>query len=322
MQNTLTKPASKSAFEAVTPHVARVSHKIVNSYLVADEGSRQWILVDTGLKTSAGHILSAVEERFGPHASPEAIVLTHGHFDHVGAAARLARHWNVPVYAHRLETPYLNGRSKYPPADPTVGGGLLTVLSRFLSRGPINLGGRLRVLPENGDVPGLMPHWRWIHTPGHSPGHVSLFDERERVLIAGDAFVTTKQESAAAVLAQRQQVNGPPAFLTPDWSAARDSVRQLSLLNPRIAATGHGIPMGGEALQRQLRFLVANFENVAVPRRGRYVHEPALMDEHGVISVPPPISDPVPRMAVALVAMAAVATAFVLVQRNRRSRAS
>ena len=41
-----------------------------------------------------------------------------------------------------------------------------------------------------------MPGWRWVHTPGHTAGHVSLFRDADRTLIAGDAFVTTKQESA------------------------------------------------------------------------------------------------------------------------------
>ena len=56
---------------------------------------------------------------------------------------------------------------------------------------PINLGNRIQLLPEDGTVP-HMPGFRWIHTPGHSPGHVSLFREGDRALIAGDAFVTVK----------------------------------------------------------------------------------------------------------------------------------
>ena len=307
--------------EPITPHVSRISHAVVNSYIVEDPDSRNWVLVDAGLKSSAMRIVKAAEERFGPGARPAAIILTHGHFDHVGALARLIERWKVPVYAHRLETPYLTGRSQYPPPDPTVGGGLMAVLSRFFTRGPINISGHLRVLPDNGDVPGLMPNWRWLHTPGHSPGHVSLFNDREGVLIAGDAFVTTKQESAFSVMMQRQQVNGPPAYFTPDWRAARDTLRELAALNPKVAATGHGIPMRGEVLRRQLQLLAMHFENAAMPRRGRYVRHPALMDEHGVISIPPPVPDPWPRMAAVAASFLIAATVFSLWQR-RRSRTS
>ena len=72
-----------------------------------------------------------------------------------------------------------------------------------------------------------LPGWRVIETPGHSPGHVSLFRESDGVLIAGDAFVTTKQESLLAVMTQRQELRGPPMYFTCDWDAARESVQKL-----------------------------------------------------------------------------------------------
>ena len=199
----------------------------------------------------ASSIAHAAAERFGPNSRPQALILTHGHFDHVGDLPSLADHWDVPVYAHELEMPYLTGRSSYPPPDPAVGGGGMSFLSRFYPRGPINLGDRVHILPADGGVPG-MPGWRWIHTPGHSPGHVSLFRDSDRVLIAGDAFVTTDQESAMAALMQPQYVHRPPAYYTPDWQAARSSVEALARLQPEVAATGHGVPMRGEEMRRQL----------------------------------------------------------------------
>jgi glyoxylase-like metal-dependent hydrolase (beta-lactamase superfamily II) len=68
-------------------------------------------------------------------------------------------------------------------------------LSPLYPRGPVNVSGRLRALPADGSVPG-MPGWRWVHTPGHTPGHVSLWRESDRTILAGDAFITTRQESA------------------------------------------------------------------------------------------------------------------------------
>ena len=109
---------------------------------------------------------------------PEAIILTHGHFDHVGSLERLLQLWDVPVYAHTLELPYLTGRSSYPPPDPLVGGGAMAWSSKLYPRGPIDLDGRAQALPDDHTVPGL-PGWRWIHTPGHSPGHVSLVRESD-----------------------------------------------------------------------------------------------------------------------------------------------
>ncbi len=194
--------------------------------------------------------------------------------------------WDVPVYAHELELPYLTGRSSYPPGDPTVGGGLMARSAMLYPRGPIDLGRHVHALPSSGRVPS-MPGWRWIHTPGHSPGHVGLFRSSDRALIAGDAFVTTKQESALAVLTQYRRVHGPPAYFTPDWSSAWRSVWQLAELEPQIAATGHGLPMYGRRLRRGLRALARQFETRAVPRQGRYVDHPAVTSERGVLYVPP-----------------------------------
>ena len=97
-----------------------------------------------------------------------------------------------------------------------------------------------------------MPGWVWVATPGHSPGHVSLFRDEDRLLIAGDAFVTTKQESLLSVLTQRKEIHGPPMYYTPDWNAARNSVRRLAELRPQIAATGHGMPMDNPRLCERL----------------------------------------------------------------------
>jgi hypothetical protein len=68
---------------------------------------------------------------------------------------------------------------------------------------------------------------------------------------------------------------------------AENSVRKLSNLQPRIAATGHGKPMMGRELRESLNHLTSSFQKEAVPSQGRYVGSPALADESGVEFVPP-----------------------------------
>jgi glyoxylase-like metal-dependent hydrolase (beta-lactamase superfamily II) len=291
------EPKRRTWPNRLAPDLAILRTVIVNLYLYGRPGapSGSWVLIDTGMPGSASRIIRAAEEWIGPGARPAAIILTHGHFDHVGSVQALAERWDIPVYAHRLELPYLTGRSSYPPPDPTVGGGAVAAMARFYPRGPINLGRQVRTLPEDGSVPG-MPGWRWIHTPGHTPGHVSLFRDADRTLIAGDAFVTTKQESATAVLTQRPELHGPPAYYTPDWESARQSVVRLAALEPLRVATGHGPPVQGEEMLAALHELARTFERIAVPSRGRYVGQPAVADENGVVTVPPPVSDPLPRI--------------------------
>ena len=193
----------------------------------------------------------------------------------------------------------------------------MSSLSRFFPRKGVNLGGGIHALPKEGTVPGL-PQWRWVHTPGHSPGHVSLLRDSDRTLIAGDAFVTVKQESLGAVMMQVQGVSGPPAFFTPDWEAARKSVEVLNSWEPQVAATGHGVPMSGPQLLDQLRTLAADFEDLAVPSRGRYVGHPVLADERGIVLLPPPVSNPWPKVAGFGMALVAVGATFEYLRRRRK----
>jgi glyoxylase-like metal-dependent hydrolase (beta-lactamase superfamily II) len=304
----------------VAPGLAYLRDRIVNvAFLGASDGrDGPWVLVDAGLGGASGRIIDAAESLYGRDAAPSAIVLTHGHFDHVGSLRALVRHWQVPVYAHELELPYLTGRSSYPPPDPAVGGGAMAFFSRFYPRKPIDLGDDVSALPADGGVP-FVGEWRWIYTPGHTAGHVSLFRDRDHVLVAGDAFVTTKQESLMAVATQRPEVHGPPAYYTQDWRAAEASVQELAALEPELVVTGHGVAMRGERLKRELRDLSANFRTRAVPRRGRYVREPAIADRTGVVYVPPPVPDRVGR-AVVGVAVAAVAAVALTAVRRRSSR--
>ncbi len=294
----------------VTSDVACQQVLMVNLFFIGAPGARtgEWTLVDAGVFNCAARIKAAAAELYGANSKPNSIILTHGHFDHIGAVKELAEEWDVPVYAHPLEMPYLTGRSSYPPPDPTVGGGAMARLSFTYPRGPIDINDRVQALPADGTVAGMLG-WQWIHTPGHTPGHVSLFRERDRTLIAGDAFVTTKQESAIAVLTQKEEVNGPPKYFTPDWEAARRSVETLAALEPNIAATGHGLPMRGAEMQRELQELARDFERLAVPRQGRYVGHPAMADETGVVSIPPAVSDPMPKVlvGVGVAALAGVA---------------
>ena len=264
----------------IAPDLAYRRLAIVNVVFcgASGAGDRGWVLVDAGLLGTKGLITAAAAERFGENARPSAIVLTHGHFDHVGVIEDLATDWDVPVYAHPLELPYLDGRASYPPGDPSVGGGAMAALSRFYPRSPVNLGTRLRTLPDDGSVPPL-PGWQWIHTPGHSVGHVSLWRPADRALIAGDAFVTTNQESAYAVAVQRAEMHGPPTYFTVDWDEAAASVARLAALEPELVITGHGEPMQGPTMRAALHQLAKTFDQVARPRSGRYLEHPARAED-------------------------------------------
>lgn len=278
---------TQDGLHEIAPDLAYRRLAIVNVVYFGrpDAGDRQWVLIDAGVAGTAGLITADAESRFGK-SRPAAIVMTHGHFDHVGALKTLAEQWDTPIYAHELELPYLDGRSAYPPPDPTVGGGLMAALARFYPQDPVDVRPWLHVLPPDSSIP-VMTGWHWLATPGHSPGHISLWRAGDSALIVGDAFITTKQESAFAVATQRPELHGPPMYYTPDWENARHSVERLARLEPELVVTGHGPAMRGPAMLAALRILARDFDQVAVPEKGRYVDEPARADRSGVTYVPP-----------------------------------
>jgi glyoxylase-like metal-dependent hydrolase (beta-lactamase superfamily II) len=296
--------------------IVRVPILFVNAYLVdvePENPSGGWVLVDSGLPgLGAPAITRAAAARYGARP-PRAIVLTHGHFDHAGSAARLATAWQVPILAHDLELPYLTGRSDYPPPDPTVGGAL-AMMSRTFPHAGIDLGGLIRRFDDSASP---LPDWRAIHTPGHTSDHLSLFRESDGMLLAGDALATMNQESWVSTVTLERELRWPPAPLTTDWTAANASVHRLAALRPRAIAAGHGLPITGDDTAGAMEIFASHF---APPRGGRYVRRPARADQRGVVSLPPPVADPVGG-AIRGGAIAAAATGVMLTVGRARRRA-
>ncbi len=246
--------------------------QIVNVIMIGDPNQGSWVLIDAGMPKSGKEILAVAKDRFGENNKPAAIVLTHGHFDHVGGLDDLLAEWAVPVYAHPLEFPFLTGERAYPKPDPSVEGGLLAKISFIYPTDPIDIKNHLLPLPTDHSVPN-MPGWVWIPSAGHSPGHVSFYRGMDRTLVSGDAIITVRQDSLYKVLLQKSEINGPPRYLTTDWAAAWESVKNLSLLHPALLVPGHGTAIENEALEEGLKTLVEEFDRIAIPDHGKYVDE-------------------------------------------------
>ena len=288
------------AIGRVAPDVGWQPISFVNAYFVGHSGG-PWALIDSGLPGRSKQIYDAAEARFGGGSRPEAIYLTHGHYDHSGSALDLAERWDVPIFAHRMELPYLTGQSDYPPPDPTIGGAM-AFLCRFMPHRTRNLGERVRQLPS-GELPGLVG-WEVIATPGHSPGHISFFRPDDRVLLAGDAFATMDMDSWAGLASGRKRLSRGGAPFNIDWHATKASVRRLAELHPNVVACGHGIPLVDDALPERMQRLA---DHLPIPRRGRYVETPAVVDETGVLALPPAPFDPVPLATAAALFVAGIA---------------
>ena len=258
-----------SSYKLIRPNIYLLDFTIANAFIIFDE-SHNWILVDTGLENSMKFIEEVADKHF--EVKPKAIILTHGHFDHIGCIKQLVKKWDIPVYAHQQEFPYLTGKKDYPKPDPTVDGGLVSKLSPSFPHSSINISKYLYTLPENNSVP-YLEDWEWIHTPGHTEGHISLYNNKDKTLIVGDAFTTLKQESFTSVATKKEEISGPPAYLTTNWEDAYNSIVKLKNLEPYLALPSHGEAMVGDSLSKHLDYLIFNFED-KMPKEGRFVERP------------------------------------------------
>lgn len=170
-------------------------------------------LVDAGIPKMAKGILTSIEQL---EAGPlKHILLTHGHSDHVGALKKIQSETQVPVFAHKMEIPYMEGDKRYPRRK------------KFEMNVEKNM---VQPLPtDKHEVPiqfsGLQPYL----TPGHSPGHVVYYHEADNVLLAGDLFTS-----------KRGKIQQPLALFTGDMQAAVKSSTILEQLQPERLEVCHG----------------------------------------------------------------------------------
>jgi len=237
-----------------------------------------WVLIDAASANCGQLIRKTAESLFGANTRPASILLTHDHPDHAGSALELARMWGCPVYVHPDELPLaavgdLSTVEKYAnPLDRWIILPLLRAMPRrwvesMLSKA--SLKDVAQGFDPGAPVPNLLD-WECIPTPGHTPGQVAFLRRSDGVLITGDAIVTVDLDSFWGFLLwslrlNKQRVCGPPWYSTWNWQTAKESVTVLAGLEPRVLASGHGVPMTGERTARELRAFADHF-SIAEPK--------------------------------------------------------
>ena len=268
-----------------------------------DEGSKWW-LVDAGYLGSFVAIRDAVAKQLGRDSRPEAILLTHGHADHAGAARDLAVYWDVKIYAHKRELSFLTGKLDYPPGDTSVGGPT-GLIAPFLPIKGYDFG---EAVADIATTP-LPTGWKIIETPGHTPGHISFWQATTKTLLAGDACTTMGLHGWRGLISTiggQKWVMPPPSAFTMDWIQVRRSLRKLDALGVENLYCSHGkarLKDTDSALDTDRMHYLAEWSSF--PRKGRYVSEPVRVLENNTLAIPPKSKDPV-NDAAKIIGIAAV----------------
>ena len=196
-------------------HIPVMPRYLINTYLIGS------VLIDAGIKLSGKTLRNALGSRqLTAHA------LTHAHPDHQGASAYLCQTLGIPFWVGARDVAAAES-GQIAPTMPDARHPVIWFEQTFMA-GP---GQRVERALQDGD---LIEDFRVIETPGHSPGHLCFWRERDGVLIVGDVlrninFFTTRPE-----------LGEPLKVFTPDPETNRQSIKKIAALKPSVVCFGHG----------------------------------------------------------------------------------
>jgi glyoxylase-like metal-dependent hydrolase (beta-lactamase superfamily II) len=217
----------------VTAKVYQITHRGVNIILIAEE---ELTLIDTGFRGSSPRIISFIHSLGRSVEDVSLIIITHNHLDHAGGLAELKKLTKAKVAIHRADIsdeesqlPYRSIVRKLLHIPP------FSILRPLIYAKPEDVDLQL----EGGEVLSPLGGLRVIHTPGHTPGSISLFSPKKKLLIVGDTLNN-----------RHQNLHLPPRMVSTDLTQAIDSVKRIAQLDFDILCFGHGKPLTNDASAR------------------------------------------------------------------------
>jgi hydroxyacylglutathione hydrolase len=195
-----------------------------NSYLVA-ESDGTLTLVDAGMQADGKRILEFITSKMNRKSSEvKTIVVTHCHVDHTRGLAAIKAATRAKVAVHEADADFVSGKKRYPSPGGAMGFAF-SVMSPFFKTTPVEPD----IMLKEGDTVGRLAVF---HTPGHTPGSISLYDGQDRVLFVGDTARFMKG-----------RLEGPPPRFTQHMDQAKSSIERLSSLDFVVMLSGHGEPL-------------------------------------------------------------------------------
>jgi glyoxylase-like metal-dependent hydrolase (beta-lactamase superfamily II) len=215
-----------------------------NAYLLQADGDAA--LIDTGLRQDRERLVAALAQSGLRPGQLRSVYLTHAHCDHAGNAAFLAAQ-GAAIHLHRAEAPFFGLPLRtYAQSGPQMLLRPLTILSFLIGELAYPVERRhVDVLHEDDDLidaPG--GPLRVIASPGHTPGHVAYYRERDGLLFSGDAILN---------IVPFKRVTGlslPIRMLSDNWAHTKRSAQRLTQLEPARLLAGHGWPLTADVAVR------------------------------------------------------------------------
>jgi glyoxylase-like metal-dependent hydrolase (beta-lactamase superfamily II) len=227
------------AYVELAPGLVRIPtapRDAINSFaFLEDDGSVT--LVDAGLKRAPRRIEAALAELGRQPTDVRRILLTHAHLDHASGARTLKDHTHGRLATHEVESGFVrDGRP--PPNDRR------SFVARVLSLLPGKFAGvDVDETFADGDLLDAGGGVRVVHTPGHTPGHVSFLHERSGTLITGDSLFNWTG------------ITFSPKYWCSDIPLSRETASRLGELDYEVAAFTHGSEIREDAREKIRAFL-------------------------------------------------------------------
>jgi len=210
----------------IVPHVYHLNIRVTNTVLIVED---ELTLIDTGLPGSSDRIADFVHNLGRSVEEISLIIITHNHIDHAGGLAELRKLTKAKVAAHKADLDNTEAQMPYPR--------LIRRLLRVPSLSNLHSSFMLKteevdIHLEGDEVLRPLGGLEVIHTPGHTPGSISLFSLQNRLLIAGDALTRLGKKPWL-----------PHKSVSSDFTQAIDSIKKLANLEFDTLCFGHGRPL-------------------------------------------------------------------------------
>jgi glyoxylase-like metal-dependent hydrolase (beta-lactamase superfamily II) len=212
----------------IIPHVYQITSRGCNIILIVEE---KLTLIDTGFRGNSPKIVSFIHSLGRSVKEISLIIITHNHLDHVGGLPELRKLTTVKVAAHKAdisesELPYPRVVQKLLHIPP------FSIFRPLVYAKPSEVDIQL----EGDEILSPLGGLKVIHTPGHTPGSISLFSPQNKLLIVGDALNNLFKN-----------IQLPPRLISTDLPQAIDSIKRITQLDFDILCFGHGRPLTKDA---------------------------------------------------------------------------